>query len=67
MRGIPKTRFCTIAQIANRTGLGTTTVFRALRNERYISVEVREAISLAVHDLNEKAIRRYREEVERLR
>lgn len=63
MRQIPETRFCTIAEIAKRTELGTTTIHRAIQNERSVSVGTRNAIYAAVIELNEEAIRRYRREL----
>lgn len=63
MRQIPETRFCTIAAIAERTGLGTTTIHRAIQSERSVSAEARSAIYTAIVELNEEAIGRYREEL----
>ncbi|WP_194291792.1 LacI family DNA-binding transcriptional regulator [Rhizobium sp. ICMP 5592] len=63
MRQIPETRFCTIAEIAKRTELGTTTIHRAIQNERSVSMETRNAIYAAIVELNEEAIHRYRQEL----
>ncbi|TIX90870.1 LacI family DNA-binding transcriptional regulator [Rhizobium sp. P44RR-XXIV] len=63
MRQIPTTRFCTIAEIAKRTELGTTTIHRAIQNERSVSAGTRNAVYCAIVELNEEAISRYRREL----
>ncbi|AGS24368.1 hypothetical protein REMIM1_PE00070 (plasmid) [Rhizobium etli bv. mimosae str. Mim1] len=63
---IPRTRFCTITQIVNKTGFGRATIHRALKNDLSVKFEVRMAISQAIFDLNNRAIAQYRKELRAL-
>ncbi|WEX79597.1 hypothetical protein PYH37_005967 (plasmid) [Sinorhizobium numidicum] len=63
---IPKTRFCTISEIVEKTGFDRATVHRALKNDTSVKFEVREKISYAIFDLNNQAIAKYQAELRRL-
>ncbi|MFA1625650.1 hypothetical protein ACDY96_23605 [Rhizobium mongolense] len=63
MTTLPRTRFCTIAEIAEKTHFGTTTIHRALHRESAVSEQARRLIRSAILELNEDAIRRYYDEL----
>jgi hypothetical protein len=63
MNTLPRTRFCTIAEIAEKTHFGTTTIHRALHRESSVSKQACRLIRAAILELNEEAIRRYHDEL----